>query len=102
MSHMNYGASDGDSCGDACGGGPRIVEYVATGSELPGGATIPIGTELAAADYRVAFWGVEADIIVPIAWSFPTAFKTTTQFQARFAGDGLTAGGTYYFQIVES
>lgn len=101
MSHMpRYGAG-GSSCADSGTCGSRIVEYTATGSESPSGFTVPIGATLAAADYRVAFFSVEADIIVPIAWSFPTASKTTTQFEARFAGDGLSAGGLYLFEIVE-
>ncbi len=100
MSHMPSFSGSGSSCSDG-GCGARIVEYTATGSELPSGFTVPIGATLAAADYRVAFFSVEADIIVPIAWSFPTASKTTTQFEARFAGDGLSPGGLYLFEIVE-
>lgn len=102
MAHMNYGSGSGTTCADACGGGQRIVSYVATGAELPGGFNVPIGTTLALATYHVGFFGVVADIIVPIAWSFPTAGKTTSQFQVRFSGAGLTAGGAYYFQLKEA
>jgi len=100
MSHMPSISGSGSACSDAtCGA--RIVSYTATGSEAPGGFVVPIGTTLAAATYNVAFFSVEDDIVVPIAWSFPTAGKTTTQFEARFSGDALSAGGTYFFQIVE-
>lgn len=88
--------------GGGAGGSPRIVSYTATGTELPGGFTVPIGETLTRATYTVGFFGVEADIIVPWAWSFPVASKTASRFQARFAGDGLTAGGIYYFQLVEA
>jgi len=101
MSHMDYGSGDGVSCGATCGG-PRIVEYTADGTELPGGFVVPIDTTLAAADYHVTFFGVEADIITPVSWSFPASEQTTSQFEARFAGEGLTAGGVYKFQIVEA
>lgn len=103
MAHMPMYGEDGSSCSSSgsCGG-PRIVEYTATGSELPGGFTVPIGATLAAVDYHVSFFGVGADIIVPWAWSFPNASRTTSQFEARFTGDGLTAGGVYKFQIVEA
>lgn len=102
MSHMPAYGGSGSACSDtgSCGG-PRIVEYTASGSELTSGFTVPIGTTLASADYYVTFFGVESDIEVPIAWSFPTASKTTTQFEARFVG-ALTAAGVYLFQIVEA
>ncbi len=103
MSHMTSITGDGSECGDGgCSGGPRIVEYTATGSELPSGFTIPVGVTLASTDYSVAFFNVEDDIIAPAAWSFPWSGRTTTSFTARFTGDSLTAGGVYKFQIVES
>ncbi len=105
MAHMPRYTEGGAACSgsDSCGG-PRIVEYTATGAELGTGATIPIGATLAAADYHVGFFGVEADAgaIVPASWSFPSGSKTTTQFEAEFSGDGLTAGAVYKFQIVEA
>ncbi len=102
MGHMAY-TGDGVSCADGgCGTATRIVEYTADGTEIPGGFEVPIGATLSLATYSVAFFGVEADIIVPIAWSFPTAGKTTSLFEARFAGDALTVGGVYKFQIVEA
>jgi hypothetical protein len=58
-------------------------------------------------DYRVSFFGVEDDVIVPAAWSFPWSGRTTTQFQARFSGSLadpsslLTAGAVYLFELVE-
>lgn len=100
MAHMDYSGGAGSSCASTCS--PRIVSYTATGAESPAGFTVPIGATLAAATYNVGFFGVVADVIVPLAWSFPTASKTTTQFQARFSGDALTAGGVYKFQIVEA
>ncbi len=102
MSHMpSYGGS-GSACSGSGSCGSRIIEYTATGAESPSGFVVPIGTTLAAADYHVQFFGVEDDVIVPLAWSFPTSGKTYSQFEARFAGDELTAGGVYKFQIVEA
>jgi hypothetical protein len=100
MSHMPSMGGDGVACtGGSCGG--RIVSYVATGLEAPGGFIVPIGTIMPDATYHPSFFTVEADVIVPVAWSFPAASKTMTQFEARFAGDGLTAGATYYFELAE-
>lgn len=81
------------------GSGVRVVAYEATGAESPSGFTVPIGATLASANYHVSFFSVEDGIIVPWAWSFTA--KTTTQFEARFSGDELTAGGFYFFEIVE-
>ena len=102
MPHMIY-SGGGSSCDDGgCGGTEvRIISYTATGAESPAGFDVPIGVTLAADTYHVAFWGVEADVIVPWAWSFPTAGKEVTQFEVRFTGDGLTVGAVYKFQLIE-
>jgi hypothetical protein len=102
----NFRRDDADALDEAlaAGGGAGVVcvPYTATGDEDPDGFTVSIGQTLAAADYNVSFFSVEEDIIVPIAWSFPTELKTTTQFGASFAGEALTEDGTYYFLIVEA
>ncbi len=91
-----------DAAFAAGGASFRTVEYVATGTESPAGFTVPIpGVDMGSVDYDIGFLGVEADIIVPWAWSFPVASQTVNQFQARFAGDALTAGGVYKFILVE-
>jgi hypothetical protein len=97
-----YGTG-GVTCSSGCSGGPRIVEYVATGAELPAGFIVQIGATLADANYNVSFFGVDSDIFTPPSWSFPWGGYTTSQFQARFVDVGipLTAGGLYKFQIVE-
>jgi hypothetical protein len=102
MPHMPSYIGSGSACDDgSCSGAPRIVEYTATGDELPSGFTVPVGTTMPSTDYRVSFYGVEDDVVVPAAWSFPWSGRTTTQFQARFAGDALTPGAVYLFELVE-
>jgi hypothetical protein len=78
-----------------------MVEYTATGLESPAGFPVPIGANMPSTDYRVSFFGVEDDVIVPVAWSFPWSGRALSQFQARFTGDALTAGAVYLFEIVE-
>jgi hypothetical protein len=101
MAHMSY-TGGGSACSSDCSGGARIIEYTADGTELPSGFTVALGVTLASTDYAVSFYGVEDDVIVPIAWSFPWSGRTTSQFSARFAGDALTAGGVYLFEVVET
>lgn len=101
MSHMPRYGSGGSGCSDSGSCGGRLVRYTATGSESPSGFTVPIGATLADTDYYPSFHSVEDDVIVPVAWSFPSGSKTTSQFQARFAGDALTAGAVYIFEISE-
>lgn len=103
MSHMPAYGEGGSSCADSgsCGG-PRIVEYTATGAESPAGFTVPIGATLAAATYHVGFFGAAGADEVPWAWDFPSGSRTTTSFVAKFSGDALPAGAVYKFQIVEA
>lgn len=105
MPHMNY-TGGGESCSSGdCSGGPRIVEYIANGTEDPVGMTVPIGATLAAATYHVTFFGCTTDgATIPWAWVFLDADRTTSTFVAKFMGDdnSLTNGATYKFQIVEA
>lgn len=97
--HMPTYGEDGDSCSGGSCGGTRIVEHEATGSELPGGFTVQIGATLANTDYHPGFLNAEGDVILPAGWWY--ASKTTTSFVAKFAGDSLTPGAIYRFQLVE-
>jgi hypothetical protein len=97
-----YAETTGGDCPDgSCSGAPRIVTYEATGAEVPGGFVVPIGAELAAADYAVGYFGSPNAAWVP-QFTFPEVGRTTTQFTAQFSGDELPAGAVYQFQIVES
>jgi hypothetical protein len=105
MSHMPTYGEDGSGCSSegSCAA-PRVVEYTATGAEVPAGVTIPIGATLSAATYHVGFFGLGGDGTgdVPWAWGFPNASRTTSQFLATFTGTTLTAGAVYKFQIIEA
>lgn len=102
MAHMNYGASSGESCTDGlCAGSPRIVTYVATGSEGVD-FMVPIGATLASDEYEVGLFGIAGAVNFPIL-DFPDALdadRTTTEFRVLSAST-LTLGDILKFQIVE-
>jgi hypothetical protein len=102
MSHMDYGASSGDSCADGlCTGSPRIITYVATGSEGVD-FMVDIGTTLATDSYHVSLFGVTAAADFPVL-SFPEALAgdhTTTQFRV-LSADVLDVGDILKFMLIE-
>ncbi len=102
MGHMDYGASSGESCADGlCAGSPRIVTYVATGSEGVD-FMVPMGTTLATDSYEVGLFGIAGAANFPVL-DFPNVLagdRTTTEFRVLSAAT-LTAGDTLKFQVVE-
>lgn len=101
MSHMDYGDDGGTSCADSGCGSRRFVEYTAVGGEADW--FVPIGTTLAADDYRVTLFGTAGVAVVP-QLDFPNAAptdRTDTQFRVQ-AALALTAGDVLIFEIVES
>lgn len=88
-------AALGSGSGDTALG---VYLYLATGTETGVGFTYTFPTPLADGNYYVGFYGAEGDIIVPATWAFKN--KTASGFTAMFAGDGLTVGGLYMFQVI--